>query len=192
MAGLREGSQNLDFSGKGFLDGHILLWTLQHILWTVCKSWISVTLFLDMNPMILSPFFLLRSTHTKGPDTSGPSILPITNLIWNTSECQSLSFLLAWLWSVDEIRAELTPTINAFIVPAKTNKLDIGCITRILKSVLMQISHSFYSAISKSLVSNPPWFLTQGRLNLNQLNLGGKIVDAATTDGDRRRRNTVH
>ena len=118
MAGLREGSQNLDYSGKGFLDGHILLWTLQHILWTVCKSWISVTLFLDMNPMILSPFFLLRSTHTKGPDTSGPSILPITNLIWNTSECQSLSFLLAWLWSVDEIRAELTPTINAFIVPA--------------------------------------------------------------------------
>ena len=34
------------------------------------------TLFFEMNPTILSPFFLLRSTQTEGPERSGPSVPP--------------------------------------------------------------------------------------------------------------------
>ena len=101
------------------------------------------TLFLEMKPMILSPFFLLRSTQTEGPERSGPSILPAAvHSIWNTQQCPSLSC---------GIQPELTLLVTAPSYSIECKELNL------MSLPVVKLSHPFYSPISKQFYPQPRW-----------------------------------
>ena len=133
-----------------------------------------------MNPIILSPFFLLRSTQTEGPESSGPSILPVIHSIWNTEQWQSFPCRIKsdptlWCqWLICHCSSRLQPhwpsngstwnyVVGLFIYSHFLIQQFLKSST--LKLIWMRMFHFRYSA--------------QGRQNLNQLNLGGKMVYAA-------------